>query len=561
MHPEEGTTLGYPGCDARLRRLSPGHLADERRQLASLQAACREQLTQFSPPVVDDPQPRQTLRREEKNQRLLDRAAVERARRCVEFHLHLHEIGFYGRTIEFSLYPHLVLCHQLARISRADQWDAVLQRLLAVPAVLEDHGHNLTSASGRGRGPDRRFVEHVLASHVPDIIRFTAVQIPELARQGGNPQSFVSALKNACAHASDAYREHADLLCQRVLPHCQTSAVLGPEETSWRLRQMFAIEEPVASLIARGYRELAEAQRLAVVEANRIGIAATRFEEVVGEFSRRMGECPLGDDEVLSYHRKLLGEALEFLRTHAIFPVPDPCRLEVAAMPPAIVVGTEATNWPAPLFAPQVPAEVRVVEIGAMHPRLQGRNLFVHEGIPGHGLQSLAWRDMFGTQSTVGLPHQLLGFLSIHDSVALTFDEYGSMLNIEGYASHVEERMLEAGYHRGDERLFVRVCQAIRACRVIADLGLHSGTMNPAQAAELFARETGMPDTWIEGQILRYLRCPLQAMTYGLGSWLFADLRTQARAHGLDDPTFYQRVFACGPLSPSAMADILFVDT
>lgn len=549
LHPEEGSTLGYPGCAHRLRRLSPEHRNDEQARLQQLLGACTSVLTSLRAPLA--------------------RACVARAAAVVRFHLHLHDSQFYARSVEPSLYPYLVVSHQvadLARLPTADEqcqqrWHALAQRLQQLPTVLADQAINFTAGLTTNTAtPDRQLLAHVLDDQIPDITGFLATQLASLPPPFGHalPASLQQTLQHACATAAEAYGTHAQVLRNEVLPHCRDQAALGSAEVGWRLREMFQLSQSPAELLARAHEVLATAQRQAVVEANRVGIAATTFAEVAGEFSKRLQDRPLADDQVVAHHRKLLDETLAFLRTHAIFPVPDPCHLEIGTLPPAVVVGTEATNWPAPLFLPTVPAQVRVREVGAMHPRLQWRNLFVHEGIPGHGLQSLAFRELFGGEPGQSL--EQLAFLSIHDTVALTFDDYGAMLNIEGYAAHTEERMLEAGFHRGDERMFARVCQAIRACRVIADLGLHTGLLSPPQAIELLTRETAMPEQWARGQVLRYLRCPLQAMTYGVGSWLFAELRAQAQQRGLSDPAFYRRVFACGPLSPAAMEPFLFGD-
>lgn len=532
MHPEEGTTLGFPGCDRRWRRFSPEHREQERVTLRHLArdldaAACGR--------------PRHL--------------GLVRARQVVGFHQHLQDSGFYGRGIELSLYPYTIVCHQIAQASTEPAWSAIETRLLGISEVLADQAQNLSEGLQRGQGPALELVELFLACQLPDIVRFLAQVLPTLPARTGvrlSPSAQQS-LSHACTHASQAYQRHLDVLRAQVAPHLTSGGALGPDETDWRLAHMFGRKDR-SELVARGHHELAQAQERAVEEARLLDASVTGFDDAVGLFKARMSDRPLADDQVLARHHELLAEVLEFLQVHAIFPLPAPLQLKLAPMPVALTVGTPSTNWPAPLFAREMPAQVRVAELGALHPRIQLRNLFVHEAIPGHSLQSLIWQQLYPEQLSA------LQFLGIHDSVALTFDEYGAMLNIEGYASHAEERMLEAGFHQGDERLHARVCQAIRASRLIVDLELHAGRMTPEQAIDFLAVETGMERSWCEGQILRYLRCPLQAMTYGLGAWQFGDLRRQAQARNLSDVAFYQRVFSCGPLPPQDMAALLFAE-
>jgi len=533
MHPEEGTTLGFAGCDHRWRRISPEHRQQEQCSLHNLARELDEAVQQYPSSL-----------------------ALVRARQVVGFHLHLHATGFYGRAIELSLYPYTIVCHQLAHANSESAWAAIEARLVGVSAVLSEQAANLRVGLGKGQGVALAIVEHLIACQLPDIVQFLGNVLPTLPgrRGAGGSSASQRTFIDACTQASQAYQRHLDYLRTEVAPHATSSGVLGAGETDWRLAHMFGLNDRPA-LLARGYHELARAQDLAVHEARALGASVAGFGEAVGLFQARMTDRPLSDGQVLARHHELLREVLNFLQVHEIFPLPTPLQFVLAPMPMALAIGTPSTNWPAPLFAREMPAQVRVAEVGSMHPRIQWRNLFVHEAIPGHSLQSLMWQQL--------VPEQLspLQFLGIHDTVALTFDEYGAMLNIEGYASHAEERMLEAGFHQGDERLFARVCQAIRASRLIVDLSLHAGLMTPAQATEFLLAETGMARSWSERQVLRYLRCPLQAMTYGFGAWQFADLRRQAQARSLPDVEFYRRVFAHGPLAPQHLGPLIFGDT
>lgn len=90
--------------------------------------------------------------------------------------------------------------------------------------------------------------------------------------------------------------------------------------------------------------------------------------------------------------------------------------------------------------------------------------------------------------------------------------------------------MHEHGLLAAGEALFFHVSRAIRALRVILDRDLARGRLTRPRAAEQLAEGSGMPLAWCEGQVLRYTRIPLQAVTYRLGYLAFADLQRRCRA-------------------------------
>jgi uncharacterized protein (DUF885 family) len=177
-----------------------------------------------------------------------------------------------------------------------------------------------------------------------------------------------------------------------------------------------------------------------------------------------------------------------------------------------------------------------------------------HEAVPGHHLQGATIKLVPLTRA------QKLGFVSAHG---------------EGWALYAERLMDELGWFRTpDTRLGFLCAHALRAARVVADIGLHTGRAIPASAAALYpgwSGEAGRPWTYdgaidfmvraggmerdkSESEVLRYLSWPSQATAYKLGerTWLAGRDAAQAAAAAggreFDRKGWHARALALGPL-------------
>jgi uncharacterized protein (DUF885 family) len=127
------------------------------------------------------------------------------------------------------------------------------------------------------------------------------------------------------------------------------------------------------------------------------------------------------------------------------------------------------------------------------------------------------------------------------------------MMNIEGWAVWAEELMLDEGFFEGrpEEELCARVSQIIRAARVLVDVSLHTGRMTPDEASTTFARATGMSIEFARAQVSRYMRAPLQALTYALGCESIRRLREHPHVRAMPLPKFHEWLLSYGPVPPS----------
>jgi uncharacterized protein (DUF885 family) len=102
---------------------------------------------------------------------------------------------------------------------------------------------------------------------------------------------------------------------------------------------------------------------------------------------------------------------------------------------------------------------------------------------------------------------------------------------IEGWALYCEEMMHEAGFY-SDPRtvLFKLKDQLWRACRVIIDVGIHTGAMTFDQAVVLLVDAAKLQKVHAEKEVTRYTGSPTQPMSYLIGKKQIMELRRDYQA-------------------------------
>lgn len=500
--PEEATTLGARGHDDRLKDLSEAGRADD---LAFHRAAIAE--LEADDAAVD------------RLDRLDRLAMLARSRFVVRAHetLHAHETNTF-----LSMLPYAALGYQLAH---GRPQETIRARAAAIPRYLAVQEENLRAGVARGgaAGPDRTLLAETLEQQLPG-----AARALDLLGE---------------TEAAEAYRRHADVLARDVLPRARDTWAIGEEEYAWRLRTCMAIDEPPASIVARYEDELLRERAAFRACAARLDRTADPARVLAGVAAAR----PASADDVVPLYRAPLERAARFARERALFDVPEEFDLAFPSVPDGWLPGAHATNWPAPLLDRSARGAFAVTRDAAVHSVAWAANLAIHEGIPGHYLQSLAWQRAFS-----GDPAPVR-FLVVADDIAIARQDFGAMLGIEGWAVWAEETMLEAGFFEGrlEEELCARASRVIRAARVVTDVALHSGRVTPEEAAPRFAEATSMPERFGRGQVLRFMRTPLQSITYALGCDVIRRLRA-ARDGALLD--FHAWLLAHGPVPPTVLA-------
>ena len=141
----------------------------------------------------------------------------------------------------------------------------------------------------------------------------------------------------------------------------------------------------------------------------------------------------------------------------------------------------------------------------------------------------------------------------------------------EGWALYAERLMDELGYLEVPEHhLGMLRAQAMRAARVIVDLGMHlqltipeddgfapGQTWTPELGEAFMVQRSWFPADFLASEVLRYLGIPGQAISYKVGERVWLAVRDEARRQqgpDFDLKAFHARALDLGPLGLDQLA-------
>lgn len=474
----------------------------------------------------------------------LDVSAMRRLSRSLAQDL---EDGTYAGSLEPSAGPHALVAHLHRHAESPDDVGALEQVLAQVPDAYAARLARLRERGRVGHVQDARIV----ATFCDEVLPGAARYFDALQGEAGGPLAKRASAVELAKRASEAAREHEASL-----------RVLRAEEGRGRLERE-AYERRVHDQWERDPKWLADLERDAGEEisalADRFVSAAARVSADEGEGApRTLAEAtkvalaswsmkPRAANEIVPLYERATERARDLCRTRRIVREPEGYALSFRELFPGLLPGAGITNLPAPLLRRGAKGHVLVSLDPGAHSIPGAANLAVHEGYPGHYLQSLAWQEAFADTRAP------LRFFHTSDDVAMKSRYFGTMLAIEGFAVHAEERMLDEGLYTPREALLAVVSKLIRAARVLVDLRVHGSRASLGAVAADYATWTGMPLGWCEGQVLRSLRIPLQVVSYFAGAREVEALRRETMARegaAFSSEAFYDRLFRLGPVSP-----------
>ncbi len=162
--------------------------------------------------------------------------------------------------------------------------------------------------------------------------------------------------------------------------------------------------------------------------------------------------------------------------------------------------------------------------------------LLAHEGMPGHHLET-----------GIKLENRVPEFRR-----RLWVNAFG-----EGWALYAESLGHELGLYEEPLDLLGRYSlELLRACRLVADTGLHAKEWTRAQAIRFLVEECGQPEGYATAEVLRYMAWPGQALGYKIGELMILELRAKAEKRlreRLDLRAFHDAVLAEGHLPMSIL--------
>ena len=146
-------------------------------------------------------------------------------------------------------------------------------------------------------------------------------------------------------------------------------------------------------------------------------------------------------------------------------------------------------------------------------PKYQLPTLTAHEGIPGH-----TWQGAYLAEH--------------HAEIPMIMSMMGFNAFVEGWALYAEQLVDEHGLYDNDPfgRIGYLQAQQFRACRLVADTGLHSLGWSREQTVQFLTTETGKTAPAMTSETDRYCVAPGQACGYKMGHNQMLRLREQTKA-------------------------------
>jgi uncharacterized protein (DUF885 family) len=158
--------------------------------------------------------------------------------------------------------------------------------------------------------------------------------------------------------------------------------------------------------------------------------------------------------------------------------------------------------------------------------------LTLHEAVPGHHLQ-------------IALAQELTDVPAFRREAQFT-------AFVEGWGLYAEELGGHMGIYRDPYERFGRLSYEMwRACRLVADTGMHWKGWSVDQARTCFTDNTALSPLNIEVELARYVSWGGQALAYKVGEMKFIELREKARAElgpKFDIRRFHDALLLAGPL-------------
>jgi uncharacterized protein (DUF885 family) len=167
--------------------------------------------------------------------------------------------------------------------------------------------------------------------------------------------------------------------------------------------------------------------------------------------------------------------------------------------------------------------------------------LTVHEAVPGHHLQVSIAQEQKSLP-----PYRRHGMFTAY---------------IEGWALYTERLAGEMGLYENDlERFGMLTYQALRACRLVVDTGMHALGWSRDRAIKTMTANVAEGANEIANEIDRYIIWPGQALAYKVGQREISRLRASAEASlgpRFDIRSFHDVVLRNGAVPLSSLARIV----
>lgn len=431
--------------------------------------------------------------------------------------------------------------------SREDA-EAWLARLEAIPAYYEQNIANLR------RGIRSRYTQpRIVIDRVVDVARKQAATKPEesslllpFARLPGNipaatqKQYQERALAVVRERILPAQRAFAEFLVREYVPAARPALAWrttpnGEETYRYLVRRETTTEMTPDQVHALGQKEVARIRALmeeTIKETGFKGLFA-EFLQMLRTDQRFYARTP---EELLEKASEIAKRADDQLPR--LFNTLPRLSYGVRPVPAEIAEGyTTGRYWQGSMQLGQAGGYMVNTSHLDQRPLYELPALTVHEAVPGHHLQIAL------SQELSGLPY----FRRNTGVTAFT----------EGWGLYSEFLGEEMGIYRDPYERFGRYSYEMwRACRLVADTGIHWLGWDIEQARRCFTENSALAPHNIQTELERYVSWPAQALAYKVGELRFRELRREAEqslAERFNVRKFHDVLLLGGPLPLSVV--------
>ena len=405
-------------------------------------------------------------------------------------------------------------------------------RLLQVPRVFADARTNL-------KNPPPEYTDLALGQ-AKGLETFLRDLLPVGVSGATDPQlRTVFAERNAAAIAE--VQKYEQWLQTDLKPRSRGEFRIGRKAYQEKLWDDEMVAEPVDSLLAQGYRALAENHRRMEEVAKKIDPSKTP-QQILDDMAR----IHPGEDSLLIATRAVLDKIRRWIDEKQILTPPTNQNLNVVETPifnrslsfasmdsPGVFEANanEAYYNVTPVDSAW-PADKKAEHLGFYNP-WQLEVVSIHEAFPGHYYQ----------------------FLHVKSVPSLVRKLMGSGSNSEGWAHYCEEMAIEQGYGNGDPHYELAMLNLAlqRIGRLIVGIEMHVNGWTQEQGTQFFQKEAYMARINAEREARRGTSDPTY-LVYTHGKWDIQQLREDVKARMGDKfvlGDFHDRLLSMGraPLS------------
>ncbi|MEL6956461.1 MAG: DUF885 domain-containing protein [Pseudomonadota bacterium] len=409
-----------------------------------------------------------------------------------------------------------------ARIRKVEDADAYVARLRDTPRFFEQNIENMRRGLATGwtahsdplatvieqvaeqleTGPDESDLFAPLAQ-LPE--SFSVPERAKLQREG----------REAAADTLDAYRDLHEFLVEEYAPKAREAPGLAGLRGGRRAyAQLVAFHTAGAGLSPEDIHTIGQAEVARIREEMKSIINEVGFEGDLPDFIAFLREDPrfyARTPQDLLEKASTISKRLDASLPQYFGRLP---RLPYGVSP---VPASIAPGYTTGRYAQGDPESGRSGTYLVNTYRLDQRPLYelpaltAHEAVPGHHLQ-------------IALAQEMRDVPDFRRSFYAT--AFG-----EGWALYAEKLAGEAGlYQTPYERFGALSYEMWRACRLVADTGLHWYGWSREQAEACFIDNTALSPLNIETEVTRYIGWPGQAVAYKVGELKILELRAEAEA-------------------------------